>query len=146
MFDENEYRLAAPIDFDEYCELINNNDANDQHHKEFYLRMIMHFIESVYSEQKPKDFVLYALADAFTKIINGGRWEDELPLPWDDAYSPWTRAESKDLQVFCMVSNMLKSGQESDVTEAIKKAASDSAVSYEKARAGYYKFKKIITN
>lgn len=145
MIDDNEYRLTAPINFDEYCELINNNNANDQHHEEFYLRMIMHFIESVYSEQKPKDFVLYALADAFLKIINGGRWEDEMPLPWTEMTTPWTRAESKALRVFCMVSNMLKSGQESDVTVAIGKAASECAVSYETARAGYYKFKNSIT-
>ena len=144
MSDEEEYRLAEPGNFDEYCELIKNNAANDQQHKEFYLRMISHFIESVYNEQKPKDFVLYALADAFMKVINGGRWEDEFPLPWTDISLPFTSAESKDLNVFCEISNRLKREPKVGVTETIARVASDKAVSYEKARAAYYDYKKLI--
>lgn len=138
------YELSDPCDFDEFCRLIENGQATKIHHDEFYLRIINNFCESVQANKMPKAWVLHAISDAFFKVTMGGRWEDEFPLPWTDISLPFTRAESKDIDVFCKVANMLRSEPTLKVTEAINKAASDCSVSYEKARAAYYKYKDLI--
>ena len=141
---ESEYRLAAPEDFSEFCKLIESGEATSQHHKEFDLRMIGHFCDRIYLNKKPESWVMEAIANAFFKVIHGGRWEDEFQLPWTESSSPWTKAENKDLQIFCAIANRLKSNPNFAVTEAIKLVASENATSYEKARAAYYRHKPLI--
>lgn len=141
---EDDYELSEPCDFDEFCKLIENGQATEKHHAEFYLRIINHFCASIQANKMPKAWVLHAISDAFFKVTMGGSWEDEFPLPWTNISRPFSRAESKNIEVFCKVANMLKSESALKVTEAITKAADDSAVSYEKARAAYYKYKRLI--
>ena len=101
-------------------------------------------MDSVYAGKTPDEWVMHALADAFMKVANGGRWEDELPLPWTKISLPYTAAEWQALGVFCDVANAIKSNPDADVTVLIKQVASARNVSYESARAAYYKHKRMI--
>jgi len=136
------YFLTDPQDFAEYSTLIGNGSATECHHKEFYLRMIQHFTDSVYADEPPARWVMLAMANAFEKVLHGGRWEDEFPLPWTKISLPFSRAEHSALCIYCDIANAVKANPEQQVTDAISNAANDHAVSYEKARAAYYLNKK----
>lgn len=138
------YPLSEPAGFSEFCKLIDSGEATNQHHKEFDLRMINHFCTCIYAGEKPENWVLLAIANAFTNVTMRGRWEDEFQLPWTKASSPWTNAENKDLKIFCEIANRLKSNSNLAVLETILIVAKESAVSFEKARAAYYKHKHLI--
>jgi hypothetical protein len=140
--DGEEYFLIEPEDFAEYSQLIRDGSATKQHHDEFHLRLIQHFLDSVYSGKPPDAWVMRALADAFMKVIHGGRWEDEFPLPWTKISLPWSRAEWSALAIYCDVANAVAANPHENVTNIIKGVASGHSVSYENARSAYYAHKK----
>lgn len=142
--DREEYVLAEPTDFSEFSDLVRGGNATAQHHEEFTLRLIEQFMGSVYAGKTPDGWVMHALADAFMKVVNGGRWEDELPLPWTKIPLPHTAAEWQALGVFSDVANAIKSNPDAEVTAVIREVASARNVSYESARAAYYKHKHLI--
>lgn len=137
-----EYFFSDPQDFAEYSQLIRNGSASKLHHDEFYLRLIWHFIEHATSDTPPDKWVMKALADAFLKVVNGGRWEDEFPLPWTNVSLPWSTAEWSALSIYCDVANAVSANPHEKVTRIIKEVASNHSVSYEKARSAYYANKK----
>lgn len=120
------------------------NNAPECHDDDFSLKLIQQFVNSVYAGEKPDDWVLTALADAFSKVIEGGRWEDELPLPWTKTLLPWSAAEWRDIGIFCDVSNIIRTDPKFPVTEAISNVAELRNVSYETARHAYYSHKGLI--
>ncbi|MHB1331448.1 MAG: hypothetical protein ACYCY1_02550 [Sulfuriferula sp.] len=144
--DKEEYLLTNPSDFSEFCELIVNETATERHHDEFTLRLIQHFIDSVYDEKVPEYWVTKALANSFFKVLQGGRWEDEFPLPWTKTSLPYTAAEWQSLAIFCHIASSVKLNPDAKVTAIIQEVANAMAVSYETARAAYYKHKLLIKN
>jgi hypothetical protein len=139
-----EYVVAEPTGFSEFTDLVSNGNATEQHHEEFTLRLIEQFMDSVYAGKTPDGWVMHALADSFMKVVNGGRWEDEFPLPWTKISLPHTAAEWQALGIFCDVTNVIKSSPGAEVTAVIREVASARNVSYESARAAYYKHKHLI--
>ena len=137
-----QYFLNDPQDFAEYCQFMSSKNATDDLQDEFYLRLIQHFVDSAYANNLPEKWVVLALADAFTKVLQGGRWEDEFPLPWTKVSLPFSRAEYSALIIYCDIANAIKANPKQKVTAAIKEAASAHATSYEKARDAYYSHKK----
>ena len=142
--EDGSYDLADPQNFDEYIALIRDGTATERHHDEFDLRMIWHFCECVDTGKKPKNWVLLAISKAFFKITMGGRWEDEFPLPWTERTeaNPQTITEKKDIKIFREIFDRLMADSNLDITSTITDVARENYVSYEKARAAYYKYKK----
>jgi hypothetical protein len=138
------YFLSEPIDLFEFNELIRNGTATERHHDEFYLRLLQHFVDRVYAREAPENWVMNALTDAFIKVLQGERWEDALPLPWTKMTLPHTAAEWQALGIFCDVTKAIKSNTDAEVTAVIRDVASARNVSYESARAAYYKHKHLI--
>lgn len=143
--DDREYLLSEPHDFDEYRQLVISLKASQKQQDEFHLRMIWHFIERVGSETPPDRWVMKALADNFLKVVMGGRWEDEFPLPWTEVSSPFSRAEESALKIYCDIANALKAEPGREVINTINEIADEHAVSFEKARAAYYSYKKVFS-
>lgn len=140
---DGEYFLADPQDFKDYLEL-SRDEVTERHADEFHLRMITHFYDSVFEGKKPKEFVLIWLAQALYKVSMGGRWEDEIQLPWTAVEMPMSPSENKDLSLFCEISNYLNENPTSKITDAITLIAEKNFVSYEKAKSAYYKNKRKL--
>jgi hypothetical protein len=64
--------------FEEFAERIGNGTATDLEHEEFYMRLMQRFCANVYDGKPVESWVLNAFADAFTKILMGGNWHDEM--------------------------------------------------------------------
>lgn len=144
--DEGGYDPIEPLDYDEYLELIRDGKATQRHHDEFHYRMLWHFILCVGGGEQPKQFVMNALADIFLKITQGGRWDDEIPMPWSDRSSPFSQAERKDLDIFCQIGNRLMTDKNQNITSIIEDVARSNNVSFEKARAAWYARRGLLTN
>ncbi|MEC5397929.1 hypothetical protein [Uliginosibacterium sp. H1] len=135
-------QLSEPTDFSKYMERIADGTATERHHEEFALRMILRFCENAESASV-EPVVLRYLAEQLFKVAMGGRWEDELPLPWAKMSLPWTRAEWDALQIYCFVSSTHSADSSQPITKAIEKAAAHFSCSYEKARAAYYDLRHL---
>ena len=141
--DREPYYVQGPLDFDEFLEGMGRGkkDAGD----EFVLRMIQHFIDAVYAKESPRSWVLNYLADQFYKVLHGGRWEDEFPLPWTKRCDYGSQAEWRALAIFCDIANAKHAAPKRPITALIKEAALEWSVSYETARAAYYKHRKPLS-
>jgi hypothetical protein len=142
--EDGSYDSIEPSDFQEYMTLIESGNATEQHHVEFGLRLINHFASSVYSEQEPDRRVMVALANIFSKISQGGRWEDELSMPWSIVSSPFSPADKKDLDIFCQIGNKFMPDKSQNITSIIAEVAELNNVSFEKARAAWYGRRSLL--
>lgn len=112
----------------------------------FHACILARFADRVYAGEAVEPWILKFLADAFTKTLAGGLLEGEIQLPGNESRwyeSPWSRVERRDLNIFCCVSNAVRVG--TPVLVAIERAAEEFCVSFETARAGYYKFRAIVS-
>lgn len=136
--DREAYSLAGPEDFDEYIQRIRTGKASPQEHSEFTLRIMQHFADSVWAHKLPEQWVMDYLADRFERILHGGKWEREFPLPWIPVPSDLSRAEERGLSMACEIENARRQQPHEGVTEIIERVAAAWNVSYETARANYY--------
>ncbi|MDN6859685.1 hypothetical protein QO207_24125 [Pseudomonas sp. CAN2814] len=147
--DENPRKLlwnwepTAKDDLDSLFHRIRNGTGTDVDHELFYASIIDRFITRVYAGEEVEQWVMDRLADAFSKVLMGGDWIDEIPLPGrpGNAIRPWR--DDRDLQIFCDVSNSLNL-ENAAVVNAIQGAADKHAVSFETARAAYYRWKNSL--
>lgn len=137
--------------FEECRERIKNGTATDLDIEEFHMRLMQRFCINVYEEKPVESFILYAFADAFSKMLMGGYWNDEIPLPWIPRTPIRSRAEERDLKIYCEIENKIRAALKEDpskkqkITKLLKAAAFNHNCSYEIARDGYYKLKKKLS-
>lgn len=142
--DPDNWKLSEPRDFSKFSDLIASGEASERQHDEFHLRMMLHFIDSVDNDKQPELWVMKAFSKSFFRVLMGARWEDEFQLPWTEVSLPWSPAERKDLEVFIEIANSFGKNPTLKITEVINSAAKNNSMSYEKARAAYYKYKSLL--
>lgn len=148
--DENPGRLLwewAPCgadDIDELFDRVADRTELELDHELFDACVLDRFITRVHSDEPVEPWILERLANTFCKILLGGEWNDELRLPGrtQTPIRPWR--DDRDLRIYCDVANAVNIGKMS-VTDAITQAADEHAVSFETARAGYYRWKEQIS-
>lgn len=139
-----EWQPEALDDLDELFSRIGDDSASDEDHDFFDASMIDRFISRVYNNEQVEPWILSRMADALWKVMMGGEWNDEILLPGRPTtpIRPWR--DQRDLQIYCDVCNAVnQDGMK--VTEAIIKVANQHAVSFETARAGYYRWRDQLS-
>jgi len=139
-YEKTAYKLT------QFFESIRKRDdemPDDSESGEFDMRMLQLFIVSVYSGQPVPDWINRALADVFYKILCGGEWSEEICIPWIRPPAIRTKVEGRGLEIYCFVENLLRESRD-DIVATISSAANEFHVSYETARADYYKWKKQL--
>ncbi|UOA08577.1 hypothetical protein [Methylobacter sp. S3L5C] len=137
--------------FDEYCTRIRNGTATDMEHKEFYMILMQRFCINVYDEKPVEPWILVAFANAFTKILAGGDWNDEITLPWIPMTPLRKQADERNLHIYCEIQNIINktlkhnSLEKPKITKLIEDSADKHNCSYEIAREAYYKYKKKLS-
>lgn len=139
-----EWKPEAVDDLDELFSRIADDSASGADHDLFDACMIDRFISRVYNSEPVEPWILSRMADALHKVMMGGDWNDELLLPGRPTTQvrPWR--DQRDLEIFCDVSNAINLRM-MKVTEAITLAAEQHTVSFETARAGYYRWKEQLS-
>jgi hypothetical protein len=136
---------ASSPKWEEYLARIDDGTATKTDHDEFDMRMMARFCNQVYQEQPIDRWVLHRLADAFTNILNGGTWVDEIPLPWTEPTPIRSKCEQRDLEIYCWVANAHAKDTDKNITDLIKEAAELNHRSYETARDAYYKYENLLS-
>ncbi len=134
--------ISKPFDYVAFCERIRSGHGTAIDHNEFTIRAMQMYILAIYRDEQPEKWVQQYFADQFLKILNGGLWCDELPLPWVPQSEIWTRAEKQAIDIFCDIANTKRLNPKTNITELIHVTAKNHSVSYETARAGYYEGKR----
>jgi hypothetical protein len=128
---------------------VRESESTAEDHSLFDAMMMMKFCEQAYSGKPVDDWILNAVSNRFTKILCGGEWHAEFNLPWLLAEPIRTDIEERELKIYVAIRQMqddslATSGKRLKVTDAITRVAGEFNISYESARAGYYKINKII--
>ncbi len=136
-----EWNPEGADDLDVLFERVRTGRASEDDTALFCASMIDRFIARVFDGDEIEPWILKALARAFMKVLHGGEWNDEVPLPGRPRtpIRPWR--EERDLQIFSEVSNALARQPAPGVLEAITAAAARHEVSFEAARRAYYHWK-----
>lgn len=139
-----EWRPGEPDDLDALFNRIANQTASDDDHDLFDASIIDRFINRVFAGEQVEPWIMSHLAESFYKVLMGSDWNDEVLLPGRPVspIRPWR--DQRDLEIYCDASNAINlSGMK--VTEAISHAATKHAVSFETARAGYYRWRDQLS-
>ena len=132
------------FDYKVFFERIHTRQGTAKDYEEFTVRAMQMFCLQVWSDEKPDKWLLYYFADQFLKILNGGAWCDELPLPWIPQNEIWTRAERKGLSIYCDIENARRANPTQKIKPLLLEMADKYKTSYETVRGEYYKWRKRI--
>ena len=132
-------------DLDDFFARTRNREGSPDDSKWHTVCLMARFCRRVYKGESVEPWILGYLADAFAKIGSGGAWNDELPLPWMPRDPIRSATESKELQVYCDVSNAKANKPNKLMSVIIEDVALAHNISQHKAKADYYKWKSRIT-
>lgn len=127
-------------DLDDLFDRVRDGTETDEDWELFNACLLDRFISRAFAGEQLEPWIASALANAFYKVLSGGEWNAEIRLPGEPRpqIRPWR--EQRDLEIYCEVANA-NNIEGINVTDAIRSAADNAAVSYETARAAYYKWK-----
>lgn len=144
--DENPRRMLwhwvpwAEDDLDKLFRRVDDGSSSEEDHELFDACMLDRFIGRVEAGEPVEPWILAGLAKSFTDVLMGAQWNDAIRLPGRPAPQIRSWREQRDLDIFRDVTNCV-SGEGLVVTRAIETVAEKHAVSYETARAAYYRRK-----
>ena len=136
------------FDFEAYFERAGNRELSEEESSEFEMRLMGQFCRDFWKGGGAgvPDWIMDHIATKFFQVLIGDNLNNAFPLPWDPADREFSRTEEQSLGIFCDVANQLKSDEKAKVTNVIASVAQDYNVSYETARAAYYKHAKLTHN
>lgn len=148
-FDDEEdgliYLNDVSFDFDDYFDRARKEELTSEEFEVYDARVIGLYCRSVYRKEVPPTWVMERIANEFFKVLAGGDWNDSFPLPWNPmSEAPMfggSRATKKAFEMYGAIYRLLDADKELKVTEAIQRVADENHVSYETARAAWYKYK-----
>lgn len=135
-------------DFEDYFDKYFKKELSEEERNLFMSRVIGHFCRDFYKNGNPADvpkWIMSFVADGLYKVLAGEEWAHEFPLPWTTETPIRTRAEQLALDLFCYISNFKTDNPAEKTTDVIAGAAKKFNVSYETARAAYYKYKSHLS-
>lgn len=133
-------------DFEGYFKRHDEGTLSEQESDEFCARAIGWWVRDTYAGKSPPEWIGLYIADQFYKILAGGNWADEFPLPWTEgSQTQWlTPKGTRALEIYVGIQSAANDSPASNVTDLIYEQAKKYSVSYETARADYYTMKKAI--
>lgn len=137
------WNSSAPDDLDELFSRVRGGFGSKTDNDFFDYAMIDRFISRVWAGQEIEPWILERLSNMFTKVLLGGAWDEEIHSPGKKDLPPKERRYQRDLQIYCDATN-LANEEQLPITDALQVVSEWHSVSYEKARAAYYQFKKQL--
>lgn len=134
-------RRPTESEADALFERIAARSALDEDHELFDEYMMDRFILRVSRGEPVEGWIMRWVAETFAKILAGSEFHDHVHL-WflpRTPVRPWR--EQRDLEVACEIFNRAKPRE---VTATIEAVAVEHTVSFECARAAYYKWRPVF--
>lgn len=136
------------FDFELYFERAANRELSEEEAKEFDMRLMGQFCRDFWKGGSAgvPEWIMDRIATKFFQVLIGDNLNNAFPLPWDPADREMSRSEEQNARIFLDVINQLRSDDKAKVTNVIASVAHDYNVSYETARAAYYKHARLTHN
>jgi len=133
--------LDPQFDFESYFAKTGTGTATKEELEEFAMRVMGQFMRDFCENGATgvPHWIMNYLCEQFNMVLLGEEWERAFPLPWTTPTPIYSRSQQQALEIFCDVANALKGDPSLSVTTAIAAAARSKNVSYETARAAWYK-------
>lgn len=138
------------FDFDDYFKRFEIGMLSEFESEEFDARVLGLFCQSfIRSKGDPAAiprWVASHMCEQIYKVLAGDEFANafRMPPPWQQPSSIFTRAEARAMEIFNDIFITLKDDPTLNTVDVIAAVASNHAVSYETARAAYYKYKKHL--
>lgn len=133
------------FNYEGYFERSRAKELSEQERDEWHARIMGLFCREIFDGKKPPDWILNYIAEQFCWVLDGKPWNHAFPLPWDTpSYSLGSRAEDDAMDIFIDISSLIKSEPEIKITSAITRVAKTRNVSFEKARAAWYRRRSTL--
>jgi hypothetical protein len=134
---------SANDDLDELFARVRDRTSSKEDHAFFDFSMLDRFISRVYRGEQVEPWILEWMADTFYKVLMGGAWDEEIISPGKTDLPPKEKRYQRDLAIYCDARN-LANDEHIAITDALQVVSEWHSVSYETARAAYYRFKKQL--
>lgn len=139
------------FNFEDYFDRFRRGELTEQESKEFTARAIGLFCRSFFESRGDTSalprWVVNYIAEQMWKVLGGERWDDALPMPWSERSSLFKkRTDERAADIYSAVHNALHARPELAVTELLQEQADKHCVSFETARADYYRMKLSFDN
>ncbi len=139
------------FDFEDYFKRHADGELAEEEAQEFTARVIGLFCRDFFNSKGDASAVpswtLNHLAEQMYKVLGGEPWDDALPMPWSKRTSTIEkRTDERAIDIFCAVTNALTANLNLAVTDQIQQQADKHCVSFETARADYYRVKLAFDN
>lgn len=131
------------FDFEDYFFRAREERLSAQEWSEFDARVLGLYCRDTYANKTPPAWVRESIADEFFKVLAGGDSRESFPMPWHTGEGPvrLSRAAQLALDIFSDIADLMHSNPEVKITTACRQIAEAHHVSYETARAAWYKHK-----
>lgn len=133
------------FDFDDYFKRFDEKTLTQEEFEEFSARVMGLFCREFIEHRAVPHWVMNYMCEQMYKVLGGEEWAHAFPLPWTTETPIRSRSDQLALEMFCDIANQLKADPTAKVTTVIASVASTRNVSYELARAGYYKYVKHLS-
>lgn len=105
-FDHDFYDpLGSEIDLDEFFRR-EVSSLSESEYQLYEVRMLQLFCKKVYAGGHPPAWLMDDLANTFMTVLAGSPWQDAIALPWIPATPDRTRAQQRQLDIYCAMRNM----------------------------------------
>ena len=113
---------VADDDLDALFRRVDGGNSSDEDHELFDACMLDRFIGRVETGKPVEPWILASLAKAFTNVLMGAKWNDEIRLPGRPTTQIWTWREQRDFEIYSDAVHDVKS-KGLTVVQAIEIAA-----------------------
>ena len=139
-----EWDPSQEDDIDELFARMRNGEGTVDDHNLYDACIIDRFIYRTYEGKPVEPWIARELSNSFFNVLMGGEWDKEFILPGREPplERPWR--EKRDFDIYCETDNLIKYGGMS-VTAALDHSAASNSVSYETARAAFYRWKLAVS-
>lgn len=141
------------FDFEDYFERHQRGELSEAEAEEFDARVIGIFCRRMLTTASAtgtwndwENFAAYMLAKKLQWVIGGVEWRKQFHLPMEGLTreSDFTRTGERAAEIFCAINNALKVDPSLKVVDLIAAQADRHCVSFESARADYYRAKMSV--
>lgn len=137
--------------FEEYFERSARGELSTAEEQEYDARVIGLFCRRMLTNPNAtgpwgewEAFSAYYLAKKLRWVLGGVPWRKQfhLPFEWASHQSDMSRTNQRAANIYCAIHNALRIDPSNSVVDLIRQQADEQCVSFETARADYYRIKK----
>lgn len=144
-FDHDFYDpLGSGIDLEEFFRR-EVSGLSEAEYQLYEVKMLQLFCKKVYAGEHPPAWLMNDLANTFMTVLAGSPWQDAIALPWIPAIPDRTRAQQRQLDIYCAIENRKRRNPDEKRASMVEAISDEFKCSVKTVEAAYTAWNKEIT-